>query len=148
MNVIAIATSGRHVIVGRADVDLMLDNGCECHADTSEDEAPCDACDRVHGETSFPQEWIDDFIEERDAKDDDDRINVLHLIVGHVVKFHLAGLSDEIGGELVVNDPIDRIEEEDSAGNEGTAEFVDEGFTPRGFVFLAVGWGRISDGDD
>ena len=118
----------------------MLDDGRIRHADTRQDESPRDACDRVHGKPMAAEERVDDFIEERNAEDDDHGVDVLHLIVGHAMEFHLRGLGYEVGVELVVYDPEDGVEEEDAASDKGAAELVDKGFVPRGFVFLAVGW--------
>ena len=116
----------------------MLDNSRKRHADACEDEAPCNARDGVHRKPVAAEERVDDFIEKRDAEDDDYGVDILHLIVGHAMQFHLRSLPDKIRIELVVDDPEDRVEEENAAGDESATEFVDESFVPRCFVFLTM----------
>ena len=139
MDVVAAVTRGRHVVVRGADVDFVLDDSREGHGERGEDEPPGDTRDGVHGEPSLAEEGVDDLVENGDEDDDDDGVDVLHFVVGHAVELHRSGLRDEVGVELVVDDPVDGIEGEDLAGHEGTAELVDEGFAPGGLVFLAVG---------
>lgn len=59
------------------------------------------------------------------------------------MKAHLTGLGDEVGWELVVYDPKDRVEEEDLAGDEGAAELGDEGVGPWCGISAAMGWEDI-----
>lgn len=139
MDLVAIAARGGHVVVGRADVDLVLDDGGKGHGERREDEPPRDTGDGVHGEAALAEEGVDDLVEDGDEDDDDDRVNVLQLVIGHAVQLHLARLRDEVGVELVVDDPVDRVEEEDLAGHQRTPELVHKGLVPGGLVFLPVG---------
>ena len=50
---------------------------------------------------------------------------------------HLTGLSDEVSGEVAVDDPVDRVERKDLASDEGTLDFLDEVVVPAGVCFLA-----------
>lgn len=139
MDVVAIPARGGHVVVGRADVDLMLDDGGKGHGEAREDEPPRDAGDGVHGEPPLAEERVDDLVEDGDEDDDDDGVDVLQLVVGHPVQLHLARLRDEVGAELVVDDPVDRVEQEHPAGHQRAAELVHKGLIPGGLVFLPVG---------
>ena len=139
MDVVAIATRGGHVVIGRADVDLMLDDRRKGHGEAREDEAPRDAGDGVHGEPALAEERVDDLVKDGDEDDDDDGVDVLQLVVGHAVQLHLARLRDEVGVELVVDDPVDRVEQKHFAGHQRAAEFVHKGLVPGSLVFLPVG---------
>ena len=118
----------------------MLHDRRERHTHASENETPGNARDGVHRVAVPTQERVDDFVEDGDEEDDYDGVDVLHLVVGHAVEFHLPGLRDEVRVQLVVDDPEDGVEEEDFAGDEAAAELVGEGFRPGGFVLLAMGW--------
>ncbi len=50
---------------------------------------------------------------------------------------HLLGLGDEVVGEIVVADPVDRVEAEHAHGNEGTLDFIDEMIVPAGLDFAS-----------
>lgn len=139
VDVVAVAARGGHVVVGRAAVNFVLDDCREGHAEPREDEAPCDPGDGVHGETSFAEEGINNFVHDGDEDDDDDGVDVLHFVVGHAVELHGAGLGDEVGVQLVVDDPVDGVEDEDLAGHQRPTDLVDEGLVPGRLVFVAVG---------
>lgn len=46
---------------------------------------------------------VHEAVEERDEDDDGDGVEVLLLVVWDAVAFHLAGLGDEVVGELAVD---------------------------------------------
>ena len=62
--------------------------------------------------------------------DNGDGIEVLHQVVGNTVATHLTGLSDEVVGEVAVNNPVDGVESEDLASDESTLNFIDKVVVP------------------
>ena len=133
MDVVAIPTGSRHVVVRGTNVDLVLDDGGEGHGERSENKAPSDTSNRIHGEACPAEERVDNLIENGNKDDDDERVDVLHFVVGDAVQLHGTGLCDEVGVELIVNHPVNWVEGEDLAGHEGAAKLVNKGLAPRGF---------------
>lgn len=71
-------------------------------------------------------EAVHDWCEEQDGN----WVEVLHQIVGDTVQAHLAGLGDKVARELRVYEPVDGVEDKDTASNKRTLEFVDEKIVP------------------
>ena len=136
-------------VAGACAVDEVLDDGGVHHCERGDDETEGDAGDWAEGDVEAAQEGVDGGFKQRDEDDDGDGVEVLHEVVGDAVAGHLVCLRDEVGGELHVDDPVDWIEAEDLAGDQGTFEFVDEVVVPGGCVVggivfeLPAGFGRV-----
>lgn len=117
-------------VAGAGGVDQVLDDGGVHHGEGGDDEAQGDTGDGAEGDLQTAHDRVDDRLEQGDEDDDGDRVKVLHQIVGDAVAVHLAGLGDKVTGELAVDDPVDRVEGEDAAGDEGTLQLVNEVVVP------------------
>lgn len=118
------------VVAGAGGVDQVLHDGGVHHGQRGDDETQGDTADGEEGDLQTAHEGVDDRLQQGDEHDDGDRVEVLHQIVRDAVALHLAGLGDKVTGELAVDDPVDGVEGEDAAGNEGTLELVDEVVVP------------------
>ena len=116
----------------------MLDDGSVGHGEGGEEETHGDAGDGFEFDADAAEAWVDEAVADGDEDDDGEGIDVLHDVVGDAVQFHDPGLRDEVVKHLVVDDPVDREEDEDAAGDETALEFIDEEVVPRGGVFAAV----------
>lgn len=98
------------VFVARAGVvDQVLDNGGIAQAERDPDEAQRDSRNGADVDASLAQRGVDEHVEQGGEDENRDGIEVLHEVVGHAVAVHLAGLGDEVGGELTVANPEDGV---------------------------------------
>lgn len=122
----------------------MLNDGGICHGKGGEEEAPCDTGDRSEWDTDFAQERIEKAVANWNEDDDGERVDVLHNIVWNTVQFHLTGLGDKVVKHLPIDNPVNRVKDEDSASNQGSLELVDELVVPWSIVvsskFSPVRW--------
>ncbi|CAH0027857.1 unnamed protein product [Clonostachys rhizophaga] len=113
--------------VGVHLVDVVLHDGGGDHGEGGDDETGGHTLDGGGGEADLAEAGVDDVVEDGDHDDDRDRVEVLDDIVGDAVELHGAGLNGQVTGHLVVGEEEDGQEEEDLAGHETTADFVDPG---------------------
>lgn len=92
----------RHGVTGRPNVDFMLEDGGESHRQRGQGKADGDTGHGVHGEAHPTKEGVDELVEDGDEDDDDDGVDVLHLVVGHAVQLHAARLAHKVRAELIV----------------------------------------------
>lgn len=136
-------------VAGSGGVDDVLDDGGVHHGEGGDDEAQGDTGDGPEGDLQTAHNRVNDRLEEGNEDDDGDRVKVLHQIVGNAVAVHLAGLGDKVTGELAVDDPVDRVEGEDAAGDEGTLQLLNEVVIPwqgdlrTGMLALPTGLGSV-----
>ena len=146
MNIVALSDAvhftgvaeGGHV-AGTRNVDVVLDNSSVDHGQRSNPETGGDTVDGREGDLVLAEEGEEELVHKRQEYDNGDGIEVLHQIVGNAVTSHLTSLGDEVVGEVAVNDPVDRVETEDLAGNESTLDLVDEVVVPKSSRCLAKG---------
>lgn len=96
------AIVARHSVIWPPNIDFMLNDSSESHRKRGQGEANGDTSDGIHGKAHIPKEWVDELVHDGDEDDDDDGINILHLVVGHTVQLHLASLAYEVRAELIV----------------------------------------------
>jgi hypothetical protein len=119
------------VIVARAGlVDVVLDDGGIDHSERGYPETGDDTVDRREGDLLLAQEWHKHLVDEWQENDNSDGVEVLHQIVGNTVGSHLSTLGDEVIRELAVDDPVNRVEAEDLAGNESALDFLNKVIVP------------------
>jgi len=118
------------LVTGPGGVDQVLHDRGIHHGQRGDHEAEGDTGDRAEGELQTAHDGVHQGLKHGNEHDNRDRVKVLHQIIGNAVAFHLGGLGDEVAGELAVHDPVDRVEGEDAAGNQGTLELVDEVVVP------------------
>ena len=80
--------SKRSIVAWWRRVDQMLHNGCVCHGECTEDEAPCNASNRSKRYTNPAETGIEKAVEDWNQKDDSKRVNILHDIVGDAMELH------------------------------------------------------------
>lgn len=131
-------TGERVLVAWSCAVDEVLDDGSVGHGKRGNDETDGDTGDGWEWDVKFLHDRVDDAVEDGDEDENGNGVEVLHEIVGDAVPLHLSGLGDEVTGELVVNDPVDWVEAEDLAGNEGTLELVDKLVVPGDGAAVAV----------
>lgn len=66
----------------------MLHNGCVCHGECTEDEAPCNASDRSERYTNLAKAGVEKAIEDGNKKDDSKRVDILHEVIGNAMELH------------------------------------------------------------
>lgn len=132
-------TLSRAAVTGSSLVDDVLDDGGVHEAEGAEHESNGDTSNGLELDLKLAEDGVNDHVENRDEDNDRDGVKVLHQIVGHAVAFHLAGLRDEVAGELRVADPEDGVETEDLASHESTPQLVDEVVVPGNRLSLSVG---------
>ena len=133
MHVISFTTGGvtqRLAVAGTGGVDQVLHDGGVHHGQGRDDKAKGDTGDGAEGNLQAAHDGVHNRLENGDEDNDRDGIEVLHQIVGDTVTVHLSGLGDEVTGELAINDPVDGVESEHAAGNQGTLKLVDEVVVP------------------
>ena len=87
-------------------------------------------------DSHFAEGGVDEQVHDGDKDDQSDGIDVLQEIVGDAVQLHFRGLRDEIVEHLVVADPVDGEEDEDSASDQRTADFIDKEIVPVSLVLV------------
>ena len=120
----------RAAVTGTSGVDQVLHDGGVHHGQGGDDETQSDTGDGAEGNLQAAHQRVDDGLEQGDEHDNGDGIEVLHEIVGDAVALHLTSLSDEVAGELAVDNPVDGVESEDAAGDKGTLELINEVVVP------------------
>jgi hypothetical protein len=118
-------------VAGPGLVDVVLDNGGVDHGQGTDPESGHDTVDGREVDLGLAQRGEDKLVDDRQEDNDRDRVEVLHKIIGNAVTSHLTSLSDEVVGEVSVNDPVDGVEAEDLASNKGALDFVDEVVVPQ-----------------
>jgi len=93
-----------HGVTGRPNVNLMLEDGGESHRQRGQGKADCDTGHGVHGEAHPTKEGVDELVEDGDEDDNDDGVDVLHLVIGHAVQLHAACLAYKVRAELIVTE--------------------------------------------
>jgi hypothetical protein len=111
-------------------VDVVLNNGSVDHGQGCDPETASDTVDWREADVALAQERHEELIDKRQEDDDGNRVEVLHQIVGDTVSSHLAGLGNEVVGEVAVHDPVDRVETENLASNKSTLDLVDKVIVP------------------
>ena len=120
----------RFAVAWTGVVDQVLHDSGVHHSKRGDDEAKGDTGDRAEGDLQTAHQGVDAGFENGNENDDGDGVEVLHQIVGNAVAIHLTGLGDEVAGELSVDDPVDRVEGEHAAGDQGALQLVDEVVVP------------------
>jgi hypothetical protein len=113
-------------------VDVVLNDGGVDHGEGRDPETTGDTIDGGESDVALAQERHEELVDKRQENDDGDGIEVLHKIVGDTVTSHLTGLSDKVVGEVTVHDPVDWVEAEDLASDEGTLDLIDKVVVPLG----------------
>jgi hypothetical protein len=137
MNVVALSNTvnfasraERMTVAGTGLVDVVLNDSSVDHGHRRNPETSDDTVDGREGNLVLAEEGEEELVHERQENDNGDGVEVLHQIVGNAVTSHLTGLSDEIVGEVAVDDPVDRVEAEDLASNKSTLDLIDEVVVP------------------
>ena len=78
----------RSVVAWWGRVDQMLHNGCVCHRNRTEDEAPCNASNRSKYDTKLAEARIEKAVEDGNKKNDSKRFKILHNVIGDAMKLH------------------------------------------------------------
>lgn len=120
----------RVAVAGSGGVDQVLHNSGVHHGKRGDDETKGDTGDRGEGDLQAAHHGVDAGFENGNENNDRNGVKVLHQIVRNAVAFHLAGLGDEVAGELSVDNPVDRVEGEHAAGDQGALQLVDEVVVP------------------
>lgn len=130
-NTVNLARIAEGVAVARASlVDVVLDNGGVDHGKRGNPETGSDTVDRREVDPVLAEEREEELVHDRQEDDDGNGVEVLHQIVGDAVTSHLTGLSNEVVGEVAVDDPVDGVKAEDFAGNESTLDLINEVVVP------------------
>ncbi|CAG9978285.1 unnamed protein product [Clonostachys byssicola] len=127
--------------VGVHLVDVVLHDGGGDHGEGGDDETSGHTLDGGGGDADPAEAGVEEVVEDGDHDDDGDGVEVLDDVVGDAVELHGAGLDGQVTGHLVVGEEEDGQEEEDLAGHETTADFVDPG------VIVGHPGRTLSDGD-
>lgn len=96
------AISARHGVIWWPNINFMLDDGGESHRKRGKGEANGNTSHGIHWEAHPAKKRVDEFIQDGDEDDDDERIDILHLVVRHTVQLHAACLTYEIRAKLIV----------------------------------------------
>ena len=115
----------RVVAAGAEVVDVVLRHGRGYHGEGAEEEAPGDAFQRREADAEPFETGVEEDVGDGDEDDEGDGVDVVDEVVGGPVQFHGRGLRDQVVGHLVVGEPPQRVPEEDGAGFEAAAHFVD-----------------------
>lgn len=119
------------LIVARSSfVDVVLNDGSVHHGKGGDPETSGDTVDWREVDLGLAEGGEHEVVHNGQEDDNSDGIEVLHEIVGDAMAGHLTGLTDEVVAEVAVNDPVDRVEAEDLAGNEGTLDFLNKVIIP------------------
>jgi hypothetical protein len=121
----------RLAVAGSGLVDVVLDDGSVDHGQGTDPESNHDTVNRREVDLSLAQRGEDKLVNDRQEDDDGNGVEVLHQIVGNAVTSHLTGLSDEVVGEVAVHNPVDGVETEDLASDEGALDLIDEAVVPQ-----------------
>lgn len=137
MNVVALDDAvdlGRRaewvVVAWSSLVDVVLDDRCIDHGHRRDPETSDNTVNWREWDPALAQERHENLVDKRQENDDSDRIKVLHEIVGDAVASHLSSLSDEVGAELPIDDPVDWVEAENLASDQGTLDLLDKVVIP------------------
>lgn len=132
---------GGQVAARRHLVDVVLHDGGGNHGGGGEEETSGHTLDGSEVETHLAETGVDKVIKDGDHDDDGEGVQVLDNIVGGTVQDHRTSLGGQVVGHLVVGEEEDGQEEEDLAGLETTADFVNPG------VIVSQPAGALSNGD-
>jgi hypothetical protein len=125
------ASTGKRVIVaGSGLVDVVLEDSSVNHREASESETASNTSDWSEWDTQLAKAWVKVLLDEWKEDDNGDWVKVEEKIVRKTVSFHRSSHRNEVGNHLSVNEPVDWIEEEDSAGNETTAKLINKHIAP------------------
>lgn len=108
-------------------VDVVLHDSGGNHGETRDQETDCHTLDRGEGNAHLAETGVDKVIDDGNHDDNGDGVQVLDDIVGDTVEDHGGGLGGQVTGHLVVGQVEDGEVEEDLAGHETTADFVNPG---------------------
>jgi hypothetical protein len=108
-----------------------ISHSCRCKHKAEEDTS-----DGAEVDSKSAESGVDEQVHDGDEDDQSDGVDVLQEIVGDTVQLHFRGLRDEIVEHLVVADPVDGEEDEDSASDQRTADFIDKEIVPVGLVLV------------
>lgn len=122
-------------------VDVVLHDGRGNHGEGRDEETDSHTLDGSKRNAELSEAGVEDVIDDGDHEDDGDGVEVLDNIVGNTVELEGGGLGGQVSGHLVVGEEEDGEEEEDLAGHETTADFVDPG------VIVGHPLGAVGDGD-
>lgn len=120
----------RLAVAGSGGVDQVLYNSGVHHGKRGDDESKGDTGDGGEGDLHAAHQGVDAGFQKGNENNHGDGVEILHQIVRNAVAFHLAGLGDEVGGELSVDDPVNRVEGEHATGDQGALQLVDEVVVP------------------
>lgn len=127
--------------VGVHLVNVVLHDSSGNHGHGSHEETGRHTLDGGESNTDLAQGRVQHVVDDGDHDNDGNGVQVLQNIVGNTVSGHGGGLSGQVAGHLVVGKEEDGQEEEDLAGHETTANFVDPG------VIVGHPGGALEDGD-
>lgn len=118
---VGVVAAGAHL------VDVVLHDGRGNHGQGGDDETSCHTLDGGEGDAKLAETGVQKVVDEGNHDDDGDGVQVLDDIVGNSVKLHGGGLGGQVTGHLVVGEEEDGQEEEDLAGHETSADFINPG---------------------
>jgi hypothetical protein len=108
-----------------------ISHSCRCKHKAEEDTS-----DGAEVDSESAESGVDEQVHDGDKDNQRDGIDVLQEIVGDAVQLHFRGLRDKIVEHLVVADPVDGEEDEDSASDQRTADFIDKEIVPVSLVLV------------
>ena len=111
-------------------VNVVLDDASVDHGERGDPESGYDTVDRRERNLVLAERGHEPLVNDGQENDNGDGIEVLHQVVGNTVATHLTGLSDEVVGEVAVNNPVDWVESEDLASDESALNFIDKVVVP------------------
>jgi hypothetical protein len=136
INQVSVAVNGME-IARTGPVNVVLDDAGVNHGQRCDPESSYDAVDGREVNPVLAERGHEPLVDNGQEDDDGDGIEILHQIVGNTVEAHLAGLGDEIVGEVTVDDPVNGVEGEDLAGNKSTFDLFDKVVVPHENLGLA-----------
>jgi hypothetical protein len=92
----------RKLSTGRFDVDEVLNQGRDHHAEHGADETALDLLQWSEVEAQPGDLRVEDLVEDGDEDEQGDRVQVVYDIVGYSVELHGCGLRNEVAGHLKI----------------------------------------------
>lgn len=115
------------VAAGAHLVDVGLDDARGNHGEGRERETGGDLLDGAEVDAHLAEKGVHAKVHDGDDDDDEDGVELGDDVVGGGAQVHGVGLRDEVVGHLVVRQPVERVPEEDLAGNDTALDLVDPG---------------------
>lgn len=114
-----------HLVAALAQlVDVVLRGGGREHCEHGHEEADRDTLERREVDADFAEGRVQKVVDKRNEDDQGQRVQIVDDVVGRAVQLHGGSLRGQVVRHLVVRQPVQRVEGEDLAGLEATADLV------------------------